>query len=364
MSEGGAAGGYGPALSRLQTRGVDERSVGFLVAGASHVAAQAMLPAIRQQPPVAGSRDVAGAWVAALYSHNERRARDFASAHAIIHAGNDLEALLQRREIQCVYVGSHPRHHAETVQAALAAHKHVLCEPPLALEYEEAERLQRMAENRGLVLALNYTWRAAAAIHRVHDLLASEAIGELIGGRLQNALYLPPERQTWRLQPNGGGVLWDRSLHDLDLLRYLLHANLRELFGRAAASLFQGAVEDDVTGYAVLTGGLVVQFHDSFAVPFAPVSLELYGANGFLRAVDCGVSPVGAPEIVVQRRSGVERLAVEAVNPYRAATARFLAAVRGLAPPLADGRDELHNLAALATLRRATEQGTAQRVAG
>lgn len=38
------------------------------------------------------------------------------------------------------------RHHAETVLAALAAHKHVLCEPPLALTVAEAEPLVQMAQ--------------------------------------------------------------------------------------------------------------------------------------------------------------------------------------------------------------------------
>jgi len=351
-----------PALGpRLATRGVDDRSLGFLVAGASTVAARWMLTAIRQQSPVPGSRDVAGAWVAAVYSHNERRARQFAQTHGIIHAGDDLQTLLRRPEIQCVYVGNHPRHHAEAVRAGLEAHKHVLCEPPLALTFDEAETLHQMAEHRGLVLALDYTWRAAGVIHHLHDHLLADAIGELLGGRIQNTAYLPPEQHTWRLQANGGGVLWDRTLHDLDLIQFLFHTPVREVYARSTRNLLAAVVEDDIVAYAGVTGGLVVQLHDSFVLPHAPVTVEIFGANGTLTALNC--APVaGQAELLLTRGEQTTLIASPIVDPFRATVARFLAAVRGLAPPLATSADDLRNLAAIAALRTALVQGQMTKV--
>ena len=275
---------------RLVTRGIDDRSLGFLIAGASTIAARSLLSAIRNQPPASGSRDVAGAWVAAIYSHNDRRARQFAETHGVIHAGDDLPALLRRPEIQCVYVGNQPRHHAESVLAALEAHKHVLCEPPLALTLDEAETLHQMAENRGLVLAMDYSWRASDAIHHLHEAVLEDTIGELLGGRIQNTVYLPPEQHTWRIQENGGGVIWDRTLHDLDLVQYLVHRPVREVYARNTLNLLAAEVEDDIVGYVVTTGGLVVQLYDSFVLPHVPTTVELFGANGTLTARHCAPS--------------------------------------------------------------------------
>jgi 1,5-anhydro-D-fructose reductase (1,5-anhydro-D-mannitol-forming) len=346
--------------SRLFTRSADARSVGFLVAGTSQIAAQQMLPAIREQPPLPGTRDVAGAWVAALYSHNERRARDFAQRHSIIHFSDDLDALLQRPEVHCVYVASHPRHHAETVAAALQAHKHVLCEPPLALSLAEAEPLVQMAQTRSLVLALNYSWRAAGAVHAVHELLVADAIGELLGGRVRNTSYLPADRQSWRLQGQGSGVLWDRTLHDLDLLRFLLHVQVREVFAHGTQyhtpAVGSAPVAEETIGFVVLTGRRVIQLHDSFVQSHVPVLVELYGTNGSLSAVQCGPASQGT-EVTLRRGDTLRPIAVPAVNPYRASMANFLAAVRGEAEPLAGGAGELHNLTAMAALERALQIG-------
>lgn len=345
---------------RLATRSVDARSIGFLVAGASSITAQQMLAAIREQPPVAGTRDTAASWVAAIHSHNGGRGREFALRHGIIHVGTELESLLQRPEIQCVYVGNHPRHHAETVQAALAAHKHVLCEPPLALVKEEAEALVQLARNRGLVLAMNYTWRATAAIHQIMDLLVSDSIGELLGGRVCNTAYLAVEKQTWRLQPNGGGVIWNRTLHDVDLLRFLLRLPVREVYGRRGGSTLASEVEDEILGHAVMTGGVLIQLHDSFIQPHLPVIVEFYGTRGALTATACTPADKST-EVLLRRGDSVRSIEVPAVNTFRASVANFLAAIRGLAEPLAPGAEDLHNIAAAIAMQRSLAMRTAVR---
>src|SRR5690606_18276270 len=133
----------------------------------------------------------------------------------------NLADLLAHPDIHCVYISNHPRHHAQTVLAALAAGKHVLCEPPLALSLEDAQTAARTALSRGLVLAVNYARRADPALHTLRQLLADEAIGDLLGGRISNAVMLRPALQTWRLQRAGGGAILDRTLHSADLIRYL-----------------------------------------------------------------------------------------------------------------------------------------------
>ncbi len=335
----------------LVVRSVDRRSIGFLIAGASTVAAQRTIDAIRRQPPVAGSDDVAGAWVAGVYSHNARRARQFAETHRIVHAGDDLSLLLQRPEIQAVYVGNLPRHHAETVHQALDAHKHVICEPPLALDSDTAAELELMAEARGLVLAVNYTWRASGLVRRLHELLIDDVIGELLGARIQNTSYLKPEQQTWRLKSQGGGVLLDRGLHDIDTIQFLLHTGVREVFGAATRRLSADEVEDEVVAQLRLAGGLFVQLFESFVLPNTPPIIELFGTEGTLIAqYELSGEKQSAVDLV--RTNSRATYAIPSIDPFRVAVARFMGALRGVSPPLATGDDDrraLHIVDALRT---------------
>jgi 1,5-anhydro-D-fructose reductase (1,5-anhydro-D-mannitol-forming) len=163
-------------------------------------------------------------------------------------------------------------------------------------------------------------------------------------------------------------VLWDRTLQDMNMLRYLLHVSPREVYVRGApqappAGSGNTQVYEEVVGHVVMTGGYLVQFHDSFVLSHVPVLLELYGTNGSVVALHCGLRSEGA-SITLRRGNGERSIAVPSVNPYRASVANFLAAVRGSAEPLTDGADELGNLAALAALERSAHEGLVVRVKG
>jgi 1,5-anhydro-D-fructose reductase (1,5-anhydro-D-mannitol-forming) len=341
--------------SRLATRRIDDRSVGFLVAGASQVAARWMLQAIWQQSPAIGGRDVAGAYVVALYSHNARFARRFADTHGIVHAGDDLAMLLDRREIRCVYVGSHPRHHAETVKTALLAGKHVLCEPPLSDDLEESQELEQMAHHRGLLLALNYTWRATGAMRRLREQLHGDAIGEVLGVRIDNTHALPLDRRSWRVQRPFGGVLWDRLLHDVDLLTFLLLNHPAEIQSHNLQNLLGSEIEEDVLSMVQLRGGLPAILHDSFVLAHAPVSVTVFGSTGSLWASHC---QPGEKEswLVLRRGEQQQPVELDAIDPYRAGVARFLGAMRLGEAPLATPLDDRRAVAAVLAAQRSLQQ--------
>ncbi len=90
-----------------------------------------------------------------VFSHDVARARQFADEAQIAHAFVNLTDLLERHDVHCVYVGGHPRHHAQTTLAALAAGKHVLCETPMALSLDDATAMAHTAAAAGLQFGMN-----------------------------------------------------------------------------------------------------------------------------------------------------------------------------------------------------------------
>ncbi|BAL98471.1 MULTISPECIES: Gfo/Idh/MocA family protein [Caldilinea] len=346
----------------LTLRKLDERSVGFLIAGASHVAARWMIPAIQGQPPAVGASDVMGAYVAGIYSHNLRLAQRFAASHGLVHADDNLAALLERRDVHCVYVGNHPRHHAETVRAALAAGKHVLCEPPLSDDLDESRELEQLAHHRSVILAVNYTWRATGAVRRLRELLSEDAIGAPLGVRIDNTALLPLDQHSWRLNPPFGGVLWDRLLHDIDLLAYLLLNDPVEIQTHLLQKLLGGESEEETLSVVRLRGGTPAILHDSFLLPHAPTRVILYGETGSLIASSCRPGD-RENRLALQRGEQIHPLTVDPIDPYRASVARFLAAVRlgetPLATPVDDRRAVASVLAAYQSLQNKKPSGLA-----
>jgi len=343
-------------------------SLGWGILGASQMAERWMVDAIRYQPPAPTAPGVAGSWAVGIYSHNERRAQQFAQTKQIPHAFVNLDDLLGRREIQCVYIGSHPRHHFPLTMAALAAGKHVLCETPLALTLDEAYRMEQAAADRGLLLGVNHARRAIPAIEQMRTLLANQTIGDMLGGRISHALLLRPQFQTWRLQINGGGVVFDRTIHAIDLLRFLLADEIAEVMAVSAPPMLgqraqpagtKSVAEDVQTTVRLAQHNVLFHLHDSFLIPHHTTSIEVYGSAGTLVARNVFEDTADSQLWLVRNEQITPLLATSPVTsptPYWLSIYRFNQAVRGHTTPLATANDGMASLAIALAIHQSLEE--------
>ena len=333
---------------------VGPHSLGWGLVGASQIARAAMIQAIQSQPPTPQAKAQAGAWVAGIYSHNYERGMAFAQANNIATVYRSFMDLLGRAEIQCIYISSHPRHHSEQALAALEAGKHVLVEAPLALSMEAAQLLVRTAQERNLILAVNYRLRAEPALVRMQQFVAEGAVGDIYGATIHNINPLGLRQHTWRLKPRGGGVILDRTIHSLDLLRFLFQDEIDAVSAFGAEQAWGEGVYDDVTvNVRMVRRGVLVQVRDSYIVPHARDRIELYGTTGTLLARGCFL-PNTPGELFLVRHGQVQPIPISTVDPFWQVIQRFNVAVRGGGPPISPGEDALVSLeAALITLAAA-----------
>jgi 1,5-anhydro-D-fructose reductase (1,5-anhydro-D-mannitol-forming) len=346
---------YATCSGQRRGQRVGVASIGWGLLGASQVAEQRTVPAIRTQPAAQQTSDGAGAWVAALFSHNERLAHHFADQNQIPTVCLNLSDLLARHDVQCVYVSSHPRHHYSLAMAALTAGKHVLCEPPLALVMDEARSLVQTAADRGLLLAVNYVARTAPALWLLRQLIRDDTLGDVLGGLVSNVTLLPPHRQTWRLLAGGGGVIYDRTIHSFDLLRFLFDDEIATVFGAEGLTVFgqSGAprVEEEVVGQAQMARShYQVLLHDAFFIAHRPARVEVNGTHGGV-TVEQWASGARHATLTLHRHERVTTLPVAAIDPFWWAIHRFQQALAG-GPLPATSEDGLQSLAAANALHK------------
>jgi 1,5-anhydro-D-fructose reductase (1,5-anhydro-D-mannitol-forming) len=345
---------------RPQRHALAEESLGWGIVGASSVAGQWMVDAIRSQQPltISGRRlSATNSWIVGVYSHDENRARRFADLHQIPHAYVNLADLLAHPQIQCIYLSGYARHRAQAALAALAAGKHVLCEIPIALAARDALRMAHTALEHNLILAVNFRLRADPALRRLRDLLAERAIGDIAGGRISHTRLLPTSLQTWRLRPNGGGVVFDQTSHDIDLLRYFFRDEVSSVCAASTQRLLGDAVEEDVVAWVSLRrSGLTFQLHDSFHVPHHATSVEIYGSAGALSARHC-FSHEHSSELLLYRYQREVALPLEPSKPFYHSVHAFNAAVRGEGAPLASAIDGIQSLIVALAIHESIQNG-------
>jgi undecaprenyl-phosphate 4-deoxy-4-formamido-L-arabinose transferase len=136
-------------------------------------------------------------------------------ANALGCTAEGYESLVERDDIDAVYVPLPVGLHAVWALRALEAGKHVLVEKTFATSLAEAEPLVRLAHERDLVLmeALSYVYHPLFAL--VHETVASGAIGELRA--IEAAFGFPrlPESDIRSDPALGGGGALDALIYPL-----------------------------------------------------------------------------------------------------------------------------------------------------
>ncbi len=157
---------------------------------------------------------VGGAW-----DTDASRASAFASECGAV-AAESLEALLARRDIDAVAIAVPNFAHKACACAALAAHKHVLLEKPMAISVAECDEIVASAATSRGRLQVGLVCRSAPATRAVRTCIESGQLGSIyhIKAQVYRQRGIPGLGgwfTTKRL--SGGGPLIDLGVHVLDL---------------------------------------------------------------------------------------------------------------------------------------------------
>lgn len=94
------------------------------------------------------------------------------------YKANTYEDLL--KNVDAVYIVSHPKNHFEQVKMALENHKHVLCEVPIALSKKECKYLHELAQKNNCILMSSLKTAYATAYSRLLLLIKGGVIGDVV----------------------------------------------------------------------------------------------------------------------------------------------------------------------------------------
>jgi len=108
----------------------------------------------------------------------------------------DHTELVERDDLDAVYVGVPPLAHETVVTDALAAGRHVICEKPIAADAEAGERMTALAEERDLATAVNLPFRYTPGFVRLRELVADGAIGD--PRRIELRFRFPQWPREWQ----------------------------------------------------------------------------------------------------------------------------------------------------------------------
>jgi predicted dehydrogenase len=231
---------------------------------------------------IPGFRACEGARVVAIASGHRENAERVAREFAIEHVADDWREVVARDDVDLVSVVTPPVTHMEMTLAALDAGKAVLCEKPMAMNAEEAEVMRARADEKGLLALIDHELRFLPGRLKARALLHEREIGNIHHAKLIFCVdsRISPDRQWdwWSDAESGGGALGAIGSHAIDGFRWLLGAEVSQVFCSLATHVAERA--DNRTGEMrrVTTddeANLLLRFADTDLVRGATATVSL-----------------------------------------------------------------------------------------
>ena len=161
----------------------------------------------------------AGLDLVAVGSRSQESADAFAARFGIPRAHGSYADLAEDPDVDIIYVATpHPMHH-EDARLALQNGKHVLVEKAFTVNRAEAEDLQSLAAEKGL-LAMEAMWtRYLPHMIRVREIIADGTLGEIRAVSADHTQSLPTD-PAHRLNDLalGGGALLDLGIYPISFI--------------------------------------------------------------------------------------------------------------------------------------------------
>jgi len=193
--------------------------------------------------------------VVGVYDKVVRRARKLATELGLPMCSS-LEELLEQKPL-AVSIATEPQSHYELALRCLEEGIHVFCEKPLSRDVTEARLLCQKADEKDLLLGVNFNQRFSPLFNEIRKRL--EQVTEIHFVHSSMFQSVPQVRYHWATE---AFIIYDAMSHQLDTLRFLV-GDVERVF--AEATLRGAPVWTEVAATLVFSKGCIGTISTSFS---------------------------------------------------------------------------------------------------
>lgn len=151
----------------------------------------------------------------------------------------DWRQVIDRKDIEAVFVATPPHLHAEMAIAALQAGKHVYCEKPIGVTPRQVQDLVIAARASSKVFVVGQQRRSSPQMTEAVRKIREGAIGKVVMVKAQrhapSDLPYDGSSSDWYFNVNqSGGYLIEQSVHNLDMCNWIVGENPNRASGFGA----------------------------------------------------------------------------------------------------------------------------------
>jgi myo-inositol 2-dehydrogenase / D-chiro-inositol 1-dehydrogenase len=201
---------------------------------------------------------------------------------------NDYRYLLDNKEIDAVVICSSTDTHAKIIIEAAQAGKDIFCEKPIALDLKEIDRALKAVEEAGVKLQIGFNRRFDPSFMKAKEMVKQGKIGKPHIVKITSRDPAPPPIEYIKVS---GGIFLDMTVHDFDMIRYLLDDEVKELMAVGSCLVNPEISKYNDIDTAIITfqyknGGWGIIDNSRQAVYGYDQRIEIFGSEGCVQVVN------------------------------------------------------------------------------
>lgn len=150
-----------------------------------------------------------------------------------IESTSELDEILDNDKIKMVCIASINEAHCAQTIAALESGKAVLCEKPMGLDIDEAEKMVNTAKRTGNFLQIGFELRYSKMFMQVKDWINEGLIGEPLNSQCRYYCSEFHLKNSWR-SLSEGTLICEKLSHYIDLPRWWFDEKVKNVYSMSA----------------------------------------------------------------------------------------------------------------------------------
>jgi len=197
--------------------------------------------------------------------------------------------VLADKQIEAVLICSFTDTHADLIEQAAKAGKHIFCEKPIAFSLEQIDHALAAVKKAGVQLQIGFNRRFDPNFARVRKAVAS---GEIGTPSLMHIISRDPAPPPISYVKISGGIFLDMTIHDFDMARFLIGDEVEEIYtaGGVRVDPEIGKAGDLDTALVVLRfrNGVIGTIDNCRKAPYGyDQRVEILGSEGKIATENC-----------------------------------------------------------------------------
>ena len=138
------------------------------------------------------------------------------------------------KEIDAVIICSPVEYHVLQIIQAAEKGKHIFCEKPLAMEIEPTMQALSSVKKNNVKLQIGFNRRFDKNFSEIAKQIRNNQLGNIFFVRITSR---DPEIPPMEYLKGAGGLFRDMTIHDFDMLRFLVQSEVKQIYVRGAVMI-------------------------------------------------------------------------------------------------------------------------------